>query len=382
MKKTVTFLITAALTVGLILTGCAGQEEETAQRKRSNTGTEAGTGDILIAYFTWADNTVVEEEEAAIEAALSHYESVGDSASSEADAVSSASILPPGNAARIAEWIQEEVGGDLFSIRVEDPYPSDYDVCMERASEELAEDARPELAAHVEDMDAYSTVFLGFPNWWYTMPMAVHSFLEEYNFEDKTIIPFVTHGTGGLSRCIEDLEAALPESAAVLEPIGIYRAEVLSAQPEIQSWIEGLGIDFTQADTREGTQEVTQTEEEAAQMIRLTFTDGEIVVKLEENSAAEDLVSRLPLTMSFEDFNGTEKISYLESELDISGAPDSCTPQAGDLTYYAPWGNLAFFYNDFRESPQLVPLGTITEGREYLEQLDTAGEITIEVYEE
>lgn len=106
-----------------------------------------------------------------------------------------------------------------------------------------------------------------------------------------------------------------------------------------------------------------------------------MVVQLEENSAAEDLISRLPMTVSFEDFNGTEKISYLDSALNLSEAPDHCAPQAGDLTYYAPWGNLAFFYREFRESSQLIPLGTVTEGLEYLEQLDTAGEVTIEVQE-
>ncbi|MDO4288737.1 MAG: cyclophilin-like fold protein [Eubacterium sp.] len=119
-----------------------------------------------------------------------------------------------------------------------------------------------------------------------------------------------------------------------------------------------------------------------SRMIRMAFDGGEILVQLEENAAAEDLLSRLPLTLSFEDFNGTEKISYLDSALNIGDAPRRCTPQAGDLTYYIPWGNLAFFYSDFRESPQLVPLGRVTQGMEYLEQLDGAGEITVESYAE
>lgn len=91
-------------------------------------------------------------------------------------------------------------------------------------------------------MDQYDIVFIGFPNWWYTIPMAVHTFLNEYDFSGKTIVPFVTHGTGGLSRTIEDLTAALPDSVTILEPIGVYRPEVDESQPAIQEWLVGLDL--------------------------------------------------------------------------------------------------------------------------------------------
>lgn len=91
-------------------------------------------------------------------------------------------------------------------------------------------------------MDQYDIVFIGFPNWWYTIPMAVHTFLDEYDFSGKTIVPFVTHGTGGLSRTIEDLTAALPDSVTILEPIGVYRPEVGESQPAIQEWLVGLDL--------------------------------------------------------------------------------------------------------------------------------------------
>lgn len=123
---------------------------------------------ILIAYFTWADNTQVESPETV-----------------DVDATTSASVLSPGNAAKIAGWIQERTGGDLFSIVVEEPYSSDYDECLDRAADEKAENARPALVSHVEDMGQYDIVFLGFPNWWYTVPMAIHSFIEEYDFAGK-----------------------------------------------------------------------------------------------------------------------------------------------------------------------------------------------------
>ena len=184
---------------------------------------EPASSDILIAYFTWADNTEVEDPDAV-----------------DMDATTSASVLPPGNAAKLAGWIQEETGGELFSIQVEEPYSSDYDECLARAAQEKAEDARPALRTHVEDMAEVDVIFLGFPNWWYTVPMPILTFVEEYDLSDKTIIPFVTHGTGGMSGTIRNLTQALPDSAEVLEPIGIYRLDVDDAQPRIKAWLEGL----------------------------------------------------------------------------------------------------------------------------------------------
>lgn len=182
---------------------------------------------ILIAYFTWADNTVVEDPGAV-----------------DVDATTSASVLAPGNAAKIAGWIQQEVGGDLFSIVVSEPYSSDYDECLDRAADEKAAHARPVLVNHVDGMENYDIIFLGFPNWWYTLPMAVLSFVEEYDFSGKPIVPFCTHGTGGLAGTIRDLTAALPDDATILEPIGVYRPEVDSSRPAVQAWVAGLDLDI------------------------------------------------------------------------------------------------------------------------------------------
>ena len=202
----------------------SGQSDGDNQNTAASVQMDGSDSSILIAYFTWADNTQVENPDAV-----------------DVDATTSASVLPPGNAAKIAGWIQERTGGDLFSIIVEEPYSSDYDECLDRAADEKSEDARPTLASHVEDMDQYDTVFIGFPNWWYTIPMAVHSFLEEYDFDGKTVIPFVTHGTGGLASTIQDITADLPDSE-ILEPIGVYRPEVDSSKPDVDAWLDSLGF--------------------------------------------------------------------------------------------------------------------------------------------
>lgn len=158
----------------------------------------------------------------------------------DVDATTFASVLLPGNTAKLAGWIQQDVGGDLFSIVVEEPYSSDYGQCLDRAADEKAQNARPALVDHVEDMSQYDVVLLGSPNWRYTVPTAVHTFLEEYDFSGKTIVPFVTHGTGGLASTIEDITADLPEDVTILQPIGVYREDVDGAQGAVQEWLAGF----------------------------------------------------------------------------------------------------------------------------------------------
>lgn len=331
----------------------ADESETTPGETRKDTA-ESSPADteskILIAYFTWAENTVVEDESRIDE-----------------DATTSASVLVPGNAARIAGWIQERTGGDLFSIVVTEPYSSDYDECLNRAADEKAANDRPELAYHVENMEQYDVVFLGFPNWWYTVPMAVHSFLEEYDFSGKTVIPFVTHGTGGMAGTIEDMTASLPDSAVVLESIGISRSEVEGAQETVNGWLDGLGFTKTAADS-------AQTGEKT---IVMTVNGQDIEVLLYDTPAANSLYEMLPLELTFEDYNGVEKISCLPKPLTTDGEPDSFDPDIGDFCLYAPWGNLSIFYQDFQNSSGLISLGKIEEGMDVISAMEDDFVVTL-----
>lgn len=327
----------------------------------SQSSGETGNSNILIAYFTWADNTVVE-----------------DPSSVDVDATTSASVLAPGNAAKLASWIQQEVGGDLHSIVVEEPYSSDYDQCLDRAADEKADNARPALASHVDNMEDYDIVFLGFPNWWYTLPMPVLTFVEEYDWSGKTVVPFVTHGTGGLSSTIRDLTAALPEDVTILEPIGVYRPEVDASQSAIQEWIAGLDLELPQGGNGQTQKEETNTMESTRRIRFSLDDDSEIIVRLNDNPAAEALYEMLPLELSFEDFNSTEKIAYLTEEIPSDGSPDQCDPDVGSLCYYIPWGNLCFFYRDFRPSSSLIPLGQVESGAGLLKGLDRTAAVMVE----
>ena len=111
---------------------------------------------------------------------------------------------------------------------------------------------------------------------------------------------------------------------------------------------------------------------EAPKRVKFTWSGGEAVAELNGGAAAESLWAMLPLTLDFEDFNGTERIAYTDEKISTEGAPASFTPNAGDITLYAPWGNIAVFYRPFRESRGLVPLGHFIEGADKISTLGEA----------
>ena len=108
-------------------------------------------------------------------------------------------VIEEGNTSIIAHMIAEQTGADLFEIEAVTPYPTSHSELLDVSRQEIANNARPEIADTVDNMDDYETVFIGFPNWWSDMPMIVYNFLESYNLSGKTIIPFCTHGGSGLS---------------------------------------------------------------------------------------------------------------------------------------------------------------------------------------
>lgn len=248
--------------------------------------------------------------------------------------------------------IQEYVGGDIFPIVVAEAYPDNYEECMDRAAEEKAENARPELTERLDNMDDYDVIFLGFPDWWYTAPMAVFSFIESYDFSDKIIIPFCSHGTSGIAGSVRDITNDLPDSAKVMEAIGIYRADINQARPEVEEWLQTLGFQ-----KKEGIEQADNNERK----LKMTVDGQEISITLYDTPTAKALYEMCPMELDFEDFNGVEKISYLSQSLPTEGEPDGCDPDVGAFCLYAPWGNLSVFYQDFRYSKDLIMLGQIEE---------------------
>jgi flavodoxin len=145
--------------------------------------------------------------------------------------------LPIGNTEVIAKKIKDFIGGDLFEINTVKPYPLDYTETTEVAKIELRGKARPELTDRVKNIDEYDVIYLGYPNWWGTFPMAVFTFLESYNFSGKTIIPFCTHEGSGIGGSERDIKKLCP-NAKVLSGIAIRGGSVAGADSQVQNWLK------------------------------------------------------------------------------------------------------------------------------------------------
>jgi flavodoxin len=146
-----------------------------------------------------------------------------------------------GNTREIAHLIHEGIGGDIFEIISVDPYPGDYQEVVELARKELSRDYRPRLKTKVENMDLYNVVFIGYPNWWGTIPMPVATFLSEYDFSGKTLVPFCTHGGSALGRSVADIKRLCPQST-ILEGLPVRGTDVKNARNKVSGWLRELGI--------------------------------------------------------------------------------------------------------------------------------------------
>jgi flavodoxin len=162
------------------------------------------------------------------------------------DAVSGASRLVvngqvSGNVQFVANCIQKAVGGDLFVIETVQAYPGGHNALTEYAENEQKTNSRPRLASHLDNMQDYDTIFLGYPIWWYDLPMAIYSFLEEYNLAGKTIIPFTVHGGSRLSGTVEKIIQLEPMAKVITDGLAISRNSVSKSEREITAWLRKLG---------------------------------------------------------------------------------------------------------------------------------------------
>ena len=182
----------------------------------------ASSGNILIAYFSVPETDGV------------------DTVAGASRVVVDGEVL--GNNQYIAQLIQQETGGDLFRIETVQEYPGSHDPLLEFAYNERAENARPELATQIENLDGYDVVFLGYPNWNADLPMPLYTFLEEYDFSGKTIVPFTSHGGSGFSRTIQTIQQLQPGATVVEDGLSISRNSVPDAQSDVTAWVAGLNL--------------------------------------------------------------------------------------------------------------------------------------------
>ena len=237
MKKCLSLLIVLVMTLSIV--GCGDDDKKndvspdvtptslseeietptTDQDENANESETTSSGKTLILYFSSTNTKDVD--------AISHATSMaGDISSTE----------------WIAKTIQEKVGGDIEKLTPSVDYPLDYDDCADYAKKETDSDARPEFEPLEQDPADYDTIFIGYPMWWYTIPMVLETFFDKYDLTGKTIIPFNTHegsGDGGTYNTIREREPR----ATVSEGLAIRGNDTGSdeAKNEIDQWLTGLG---------------------------------------------------------------------------------------------------------------------------------------------
>lgn len=145
--------------------------------------------------------------------------------------------LTVGNTERVACMIRQYTGGALFHIRRDIPYPYDYKETVAAARQEKADGARPALERQLDSVAPYDVVFLGYPNWCGTMPMAVWTFLESHDFGGKLIMPFCTHEGSGWGTSLQDLHDLCP-TATIGQGLTLFGTTILDAEDDVRRWLQ------------------------------------------------------------------------------------------------------------------------------------------------
>lgn len=145
-----------------------------------------------------------------------------------------------GNTEKTARMLADLTGGELYRIEQAQPYSDDYQTCIAEAKADLQKKARPKILNLPDNLDDYDEIYLGYPNYWGTMPMAVYTFLDHYDFIGKTIHPFCTHEGSGLSHTVQDIQKAAP-GAIVTKGLAIHGSHVDSSKAAISKWVQEVG---------------------------------------------------------------------------------------------------------------------------------------------
>ena len=204
----------------------ASASEDVSEPSGQGDGASEGNR-VLIAYFTYGENASLADGVDASTSASIQYR--GDKLT--------------GNTGLVASLIADATDGELFAILTGEQYPDTYNATLDVGQSEKSAGARPKLSSHIDDLDRYDAIFLGFPNWWGTLPQAVKGFLEEYDFTGKTIVPFCSHEGSGLGRGPQDIAALCP-GTELLDGLAVRGSAVSGAQADVQEWLNGLNLEY------------------------------------------------------------------------------------------------------------------------------------------
>jgi flavodoxin len=318
--------------------------------------TEENNSNILIVYFSRWGNTEYPDD---------------------VDATTSASIVADGGnygtTEYVARMIQENVGGELHFIQTQEPYPVDFDELRDLNHSEMAEGYLPALVESNLDISGYDTVFIGYPVWATEVPQAVLSFLNEYDFSGKTVIPFCTHDGYGAGSSYNTIREA-SHAAESPEGLAIEAKDVPTAENTVAAWLEEIGI------TRES---IGAENEETA----ITITIGDIVLDgvIYDTALAQEIKEYFPLTISMNGYGGREYyggVDFYPAQENLVGGGN--TFDNGDITYCEAHHNMAIFYAQTYNpvlTVDVIPIGRVTSDLSVFENLDSREEITFSLAE-
>lgn len=305
-----------------------------------------GTSNILIAYFSLADNMAD---------------------SDEVDASTSASIVADnsgqyGTTEYIARMIQQNVGGDLHKIQTKETYPNDFDMVVDKNHQEMQSGTFPELVESNLNISQYDTVFIGYPVWATNAPQAILSFLKEYDLSGKKVIPFCTHDGYGAGSSYCTISNACPQ-ATVLEGLAIQAKDVHMAEDVVSNWLKSIGV-------------VKPSIKETA--IKITVGSNVLDGVIYDTALAEEFKEQFPLTVSMSGYGGREYyggLNFTPKTIE-SGKLNF---ENGDITYCKTNNTMAIFYDKTKQpnlTMEVVSIGKVTSDLTVFESLNSSEDIT------
>lgn len=279
-----------------------------------------------------------------------------------------------GNTERMANEIREQLDCDILEVEPEVAYDNDYNAMLERSQEELAairQGNYPAIKTSVESFDDYDIVFVGYPIWYGSMATPMQTFLHSHasKLAGKRIALFATSGSSGISSSVSEARNLCPDATIIEETLLLTSSTLSQMATRVPAWLEEIGASREEPDEPD-------TPDATSLKVNIMVGNRTITGTMEDNAAARDFLSRLPLEVTLNDYNNTtEKIFYSDPALTTEGVTRGCAPTPGDITIYAPWGNVAIFCKSWSHSNDLIKIGRI-DG-DGIGTLNVGGDITV-----
>lgn len=276
-----------------------------------------------------------------------------------------------GNTERMANEIRGQLDCDILEVEPQTAFEEDYNAMLERAREELdaiKQGNYPAVKTSMEDFESYDLVFVGYPIWYGSMATTMQSFLHGHasKLEGKRIALFATSGGSGISSSVREAETLCPDSEILDQALLLTSSSLSQMEIRVAEWLEGIGVGLEEPENSDVT----------SLKMNIVVGSRTISATMEDNAAARDLLSRLPMEVTLNDYNNTtEKIFYPNPELELDGVTRGCAPMPGDITIYAPWGNVAIFCKSWSHSNDLIKMGHI-DG-DGIEVLSVPGDVPV-----